>query len=100
MCADWNNLNAEQGIMDLNGIKIMIIDDSRTIRRSAETMLSKEGCDVITANDVFAAPALIHKHDPDLIFVDIMMPKLYGYQTCSIFKKNKRIKTEPCFRLT
>src|SRR5699024_12413037 len=55
-----------------------IFDDSRTIRRSAETMLSKEGCEVITANDGFAALALIHKHDPDLIFVDIMMPRQIG----------------------
>jgi len=100
MCADWNNLNAEQGIMDLNGIKIMLIDDSRTIRRSAETMLSKEGCEVITANDGFAALALIHKHDPDLIFVDIMMPRLDGYQTCAIIKNNPRFKNVPVVMLT
>src|SRR5690625_7286734 len=95
MCADWNNLNAEQGIMDLNGIKIMLIDDSRTIRRSAETMLSKECCEVITANDGFAALALIHKQHPDLIFVDIMMPRLDGYQTRANMKNNPRFKNVP-----
>ncbi|TVQ35299.1 MAG: response regulator [Wenzhouxiangella sp.] len=84
----------------LGGLKIMLIDDSRTIRRSAETMLSREGCEVITANDGFEALALIHKHEPDLIFVDIMMPRLDGYQTCAIIKNNSRFRKVPVIMLT
>jgi twitching motility two-component system response regulator PilG len=85
---------------ELNGLKIMLIDDSRTIRRSAETMLSREGCEVITANDGFEALSLIHKHEPDLIFVDIMMPRLDGYQTCAIIKNNARFQKVPVVMLT
>jgi len=86
--------------MSLNGLKIMLIDDSRTIRRSAETMLSREGCEVITANDGFEALSLIHKHEPNLIFVDIMMPRLDGYQTCAIIKNNARFSNVPVVMLT
>lgn len=84
----------------LKGLKIMLIDDSRTIRRSAETMLNREGCEVITANDGFEALSLIHKHEPDLIFVDIMMPRLDGYQTCAIIKNNARFQKVPVVMLT
>lgn len=84
----------------LQGFKIMLIDDSRTIRRSAETMLSSEGCEVITANDGFEALALIHRHEPDLIFVDIMMPRLDGYQTYAIIKNNARFRSVPVIMLT
>lgn len=84
----------------LDGMKVMVIDDSRTIRRSAETMLSKEGYEVITANDGFEALALIHQHEPDLIFVDIMMPRLDGYQTCAIIKNNARFQHTPVIMLT
>lgn len=84
----------------LQGFKIMLIDDSRTIRRSAETMLNSEGCEVITANDGFEALALIHRHEPDLIFVDIMMPRLDGYQTCAIIKNNARFRSVPVIMLT
>jgi len=86
--------------VSLNGLKIMLIDDSRTIRRSAETMLSREGCEVITANDGFEALALIHKHEPNLIFVDIMMPRLDGYQTCAIIKNNSNFRHVPVVMLT
>ena len=86
--------------MSLSGLKIMLIDDSRTIRRSAETMLSREGCEVITANDGFEALALIHKNEPDLIFVDIMMPRLDGYQTCAIIKNNSNFQSVPVVMLT
>jgi twitching motility two-component system response regulator PilG len=91
---------SENGSSGLNGLKIMLIDDSRTIRRSAETMLNREGCEVITANDGFEALALIHKHEPDLIFVDIMMPRLDGYQTCAIIKNNARFQKVPVVMLT
>ncbi|NBB93079.1 MAG: response regulator [Gammaproteobacteria bacterium] len=100
MSADQNTDRGNDGAADLSGLKIMLIDDSRTIRRSAETMLSKEGCEVITANDGFEALALIHKHEPDLIFVDIMMPRLDGYQTCAIIKNNARFKNVPVVMLT
>jgi twitching motility two-component system response regulator PilG len=99
MSSDQHNESADGGA-DISGLKIMLIDDSRTIRRSAETMLSKEGCEVITANDGFEALSLIHKHEPDLIFVDIMMPRLDGYQTCAIIKNNARFKNVPVVMLT
>lgn len=97
MSEEQSNQNGSAG---LNGLKIMLIDDSRTIRRSAETMLNREGCEVITANDGFEALALIHKHEPDLIFVDIMMPRLDGYQTCAIIKNNARFQKVPVVMLT
>jgi twitching motility two-component system response regulator PilG len=92
--------STQNGTASLSGRKIMLIDDSRTIRRSAETMLNREGCEVITANDGFEALALIHKHEPDLIFVDIMMPRLDGYQTCAIIKNNARFQKVPVVMLT
>lgn len=82
------------------GNKVMVIDDSRTIRRSAETMLNKEGFEVITAGDGFESLALIHQQQPDLIFVDIMMPRLDGYQTCAIIKNNERFTSTPVIMLT
>jgi len=90
----------DQDGRDLSGLKIVLIDDSRTIRRSAETMLAREGCEVITATDGFEALALIHRHEPDLIFVDIMMPRLDGYQTCAIIKNNERFRKVPVIMLT
>ncbi|TVS13703.1 MAG: response regulator [Wenzhouxiangella sp.] len=95
-----NNEKTQVAGSGLSGLKVMLIDDSRTIRRSAETMLSREGCDVITANDGFEALALIHRHEPDLILVDIMMPRLDGYQTCAIIKNNARFRHVPVIMLT
>ncbi len=95
-----NQQASASGEIELQGLKVMLIDDSRTIRRSAETMLSREGCEVITANDGFEALSLIHKHEPDLIFVDIMMPRLDGYQTCAIIKNNSRFQKVPVIMLT
>lgn len=92
--------NGNDEATGISGLKIMLIDDSRTIRRSAETMLSREGCEVITANDGFEALSLIHKHEPDLVFVDIMMPRLDGYQTCAIIKNNARFRNVPVVMLT
>jgi len=85
---------------DLSGLKVMIIDDSATIRRSAETMLSQEGCVVETAVDGFEALAKIAHMQPQLIFVDIMMPRLDGYQTCAIIKNNDKFKATPVIMLT
>jgi len=84
----------------LNGLKILVVDDSKTIRRTAETLLSKEGCEVFTAIDGFDALSKIADHQPDLIFVDIMMPRLDGYQTCSLIKHNKLFKETPVIMLS
>ncbi len=74
---------------NLKGLKVLVIDDSKTIRRTAETLLAKEGCEVFTAVDGFDALAEMEDHTPDIIFVDIMMPRLDGYQTCALIKHNK-----------
>jgi len=84
----------------LSGLKVLVIDDSKTIRRTAETLLTKEGCDVYTAVDGFDALAKISDHHPDVIFVDIMMPRLDGYQTCSLIKHNKVFKDTPVIMLS
>lgn len=84
----------------LSKIKVMVIDDSNTIRRSAEIFLKASGCQVILAEDGFDALAKISNEHPDLIFVDIMMPRLDGYQTCSLIKRNARYKTTPVIMLS
>jgi twitching motility two-component system response regulator PilG len=84
----------------LNGLKILVVDDSKTIRRTAETLLTKEGCQVFTAIDGFDALSKIADHQPDLIFVDIMMPRLDGYQTCSLIKHNKAFRGTPVIMLS
>ena len=82
------------------GLKILVIDDSKTIRRTAETLLAKEGCEVHTAVDGFDALAKIADHQPDIVFVDIMMPRLDGYQTCALIKKNAKYNTTPVLMLS
>ncbi|MGB5164945.1 MAG: twitching motility response regulator PilG [Woeseiaceae bacterium] len=84
----------------LSGLKILVVDDSKTIRRTAETLLSKEGCQVFTAIDGFDALSKIADHQPDLIFVDIMMPRLDGYETCSLIKHNKSYRQTPVIMLS
>ena len=84
----------------LSGLKILVIDDSKTIRRTAETLLTKEGCQVFTAIDGFDALSKIADHQPDLIFVDIMMPRLDGYQTCALIKHNKVFRGTPVIMLS
>jgi twitching motility two-component system response regulator PilG len=86
--------------VDFSGLKAMVIDDSKTIRRTAETLLKKVGCEVITAVDGFDALAKIADHKPDIIFVDIMMPRLDGYQTCSLIKRNRTFKDTPVIMLS
>ncbi|PKO52547.1 MAG: two-component system response regulator [Betaproteobacteria bacterium HGW-Betaproteobacteria-20] len=78
----------------------MVIDDSNTIRRSAEIFLKNAGCQVILAEDGFDALAKISNEHPDIIFVDIMMPRLDGYQTCSLIKRNARYKSTPVIMLS
>lgn len=82
------------------GLKAMVIDDSKTIRRTAETLLKKVGCEVVTATDGFDALAKIADSKPDIIFVDIMMPRLDGYQTCALIKNNKEFQSTPVIMLS
>ncbi len=81
-------------------LRVLVVDDSATIRRSAETMLANEGYEVITAENGFEALSKITRHRPDLIFVDIMMPRLDGYQTCAIIKNNAEFRNTPVVMLT
>ena len=85
---------------NLAGVKVMVIDDSNTIRRSAEIFLLQAGCTVILAEDGFDALAKITDHQPDLVFVDIMMPRLDGYQTCALIKQNPNLKATPVIMLS
>ena len=86
--------------VSLSGVKVMIIDDSNTIRRSAEIFLVQAGCQVVLAEDGFDALAKIADHGPDVIFCDIMMPRLDGYQTCALIKKNPRFSATPLIMLS
>jgi twitching motility two-component system response regulator PilG len=92
--------NAASVEENLEGLKILVVDDSKTIRRTAESLLSKQGCKVFTAVDGFDALAKIADHKPDIIFVDIMMPRLDGYQTCSLIKHNKTFRDTPVIMLS
>jgi twitching motility two-component system response regulator PilG len=85
---------------DLTGIKVMVIDDSNTIRRSAEIFLVQAGCRVILAEDGFDALSKVNDHQPDVIFCDIVMPRLDGYQTCAILKRNQRFAATPFIMLS
>ena len=82
------------------GFKVMVIDDSKTIRRTAETLLKKEGFDVVTATDGFEALSLIADHQPNLILLDIMMPRLDGYQTCALIKHHRVFRHTPVIMLS
>tara|TARA_B100000686_G_scaffold355102_2_gene469925 strand:- start:1802 stop:2209 length:408 start_codon:yes stop_codon:yes gene_type:complete len=86
--------------LDLQGLKILVVDDSKTIRRTAETLLVKAGCSVFTAIDGFEALSKIADYHPDLVLVDIMMPRLDGYQTCSLIKHNKTFRDTPVIMLS
>ena len=83
-----------------NPIKVLVIDDSNTIRRSAEIFLRQAGFSVILADDGFDALAKISDHQPQVIFVDIMMPRLDGYQTCALIKQNPLLKSTPVIMLS
>jgi len=84
----------------LAGLKVMVVDDSKTIRRTAETLLKKEGCEVFTATDGFEALAVIAENKPEIIFIDIMMPRLDGYQTCALIKHNQEFRDVPVIMLS
>jgi twitching motility two-component system response regulator PilG len=95
-----NNSGAmDDGAAD-SGLRILVVDDSATIRRSAESMLTTAGYDVVTAENGFEALSKVAQHNPDLIFVDIMMPRLDGYQTCAIIKNNSQYRSTPVIMLT
>jgi len=85
---------------EIQSVKVLVIDDSKTIRRSAENLLAKEGFEVITAIDGFDALAKIADARPEIIFVDIMMPRLDGYQTCALIKNNSEFKGTPVVMLS
>ena len=90
----------ENGPGGLEGLRVMVIDDSKTSRRTAETLLRREGADVTTATDGFEALAKIADQQPQIIFVDIMMPRLDGYQTCALIKNNQVFKSTPVIMLS
>lgn len=94
------NLNLNVNANGLAGLRVMVIDDSKTIRRTAETLLKKEGCEVLTAVDGFEALAKIADQKPAVIFVDIMMPRLDGYQTCALIKNNPQFRGTPVIMLS
>ena len=85
---------------NLAGVKVMVIDDSNTIRRSAEIFLTQSKCEIILAVDGFDAMAKIIDSRPDIIFVDIMMPRLDGYQTCTLIKRNSHFQATPVIMLS
>jgi twitching motility two-component system response regulator PilG len=82
------------------GTRVLVIDDSNTIRRSAEIFLRQGGHEVVLAEDGFDALAKVNDHDPQLIFCDILMPRLDGYQTCAIIKRNPRFAHVPVIMLS
>ena len=87
-------------LTEFTGLKVMVIDDSKTIRRSAESLLQKAGCEVITADNGFEALPMISAQHPDIMFIDIMMPRLDGYQTCALVKNNPTYRAIPIIMLS
>ncbi|MFM2450458.1 MAG: hypothetical protein RIS44_2908 [Pseudomonadota bacterium] len=83
-----------------SSVKVLVIDDSNTIRRSAEIFLKQGGYDVLLAEDGFDALSKVNDHQPDLIFCDILMPRLDGYQTCAIIKRNAKFAEVPVIMLS
>ncbi len=83
-----------------SGLKVLVIDDSNTIRRSAEIFLKQGGHEVLLAEDGFEALSKVNDYAPDVIFCDILMPRLDGYQTCAIIKRNARFSKVPIVMLS
>ena len=84
----------------ISGLKVMVIDDSNTIRRSAEIFLKQAGCEIVLAEDGFDALAKLSDHGPDIVFCDVLMPRLDGYQTCALIKKSPRFHDTPVVMLS
>jgi len=94
------NLSQEDVSVTGQAYRVMVVDDSKTIRRTAETLLRKEGFEVVTAMDGFEALGKIVDYQPDLIFLDIMMPRLDGYQTCALIKHHHVFRNTPVVMLS
>ena len=92
--------NEASAAAPLQAARVLVIDDSNTIRRSAEIFLRQGGYEVLLAEDGFDALSKVNDHDPDLIFCDILMPRLDGYQTCAIIKRNPRFSNVPVIMLS
>ncbi len=90
----------EHSEADMKGTKVLIVDDSRTVRTSAENMLKAVGCAVATAGDGFEALAKVADLNPDIIFIDVMMPRLDGYETCVLIKNNRQFSQIPIIMLS
>jgi twitching motility two-component system response regulator PilG len=93
-------MSAQADVADIRGKKVMVIDDSNTIRRSAEIFLTQAGCQVILAQDGFEALSKVNDHQPNIIFCDILMPRLDGYQTCALIKRSPRFHETPVVMLS
>jgi twitching motility two-component system response regulator PilG len=93
-------MTTSQQVTELSGLTVMVVDDSNTIRRSAEIFLTQAGCHVVLAEDGFDALAKINDHRPALVFCDILMPRLDGYQTCALIKKSARFRATPVVMLS
>ena len=93
-------IDASEAVTGAPGARVLVIDDSNTIRRSAEIFLRQGGYEVLLAEDGFDALSKVNDHDPDLIFCDILMPRLDGYQTCAIIKRNPRFAHVPVIMLS
>ena len=87
-------------VPELSGVKVMVIDDSNTIRKTAEIFLRQAGAQVVLAEDGFDALAKVNDHQPNLVFCDILMPRLDGYQTCALIKKNPKFAGTPVIMLS
>ncbi len=91
----------EEGVATVqNRLTVLVIDDSKTIRRSATTLLNEEGWQVVTAEDGFEALGKVVEHKPDIVFADIMMPRLDGYQACALIKNNSEYRNIPVVMLS
>ncbi len=93
-------MNHDTTQANLAGVKVLVVDDSQVIRRTAEHLLSKAGCEVLTANDGFEALGKILEFRPNVIFVDVMMPRLDGYRTCALIKGNQQLRDTPVVMLS
>ena len=91
---------SNEGATNAAGVKVLVIDDSNTIRRSAEIFLKQGGYQVLLAEDGFDALSKVNDHEPDLVFCDILMPRLDGYQTCAIIKRNHKFSNVPVIMLS
>lgn len=95
-----NLINAVPTTDSLGDITVLLVDDSKTIRRSASNFLSTAGYNVVTAVDGFEALGKVVEHKPAIIFADIMMPRLDGYQTCALIKNNADYRDIPIVMLS